>query len=217
MQQTLFLLIRQRYDLFIWKWAISWENLFLSYVNNKSADQPPDSHSLITAFVVRCLDSNKLLQLKAIHIIHCISNLSVCRYMYICLILSFTLLERCSVVRGYVCLYVYQHFQTFSPLKPLGRLKPNFMWSLLGMGERKFVQTVQVTWPRWPTCPYMVKTLKIFFAGIKRPMTLKLGMQHRVLEYYQVFQMMTLGWPWFILLQFQIWSLILLYRKKVKQ
>ena len=31
------------------------------------------------------------------------------------------------------------------------------------------------------------KNLKrIFFSGIKRPMTLKLGMQHRVLEYYQV-------------------------------
>ena len=27
-------------------------------------------------------------------------------------------------------------------------------------GERKFVQTVQVTWPSWPLCRYMVKTLK---------------------------------------------------------
>ena len=27
---------------------------------------------------------------------------------------------------------------------------------------------------------------KIFFSGTKRPMTLKLVMQHRVLEYYQV-------------------------------
>ena len=59
-----------------------------------------------------------------------------------------------------VCMYVCQHFQTFSPLKPLGRLKPNFIWSLLGMGERKFVQTVQVTWPRCSPCPYMVKTFK---------------------------------------------------------
>ena len=32
----------------------------------------------------------------------------------------------------------------------------------------------------------MVKTLKIFSSGTKWPMTLKLGMQHRVLEYYQV-------------------------------
>ena len=32
----------------------------------------------------------------------------------------------------------------------------------------------------------MVKTLQIFFSGTKRPMTLKLVMQHRLLEYYQV-------------------------------
>ena len=54
------------------------------------------------------------------------------------------------------------------------------------MGERKFAQTVLVTWPRWPPCPYMIKTLKICFSGTKRSMTLKLGMDHRVLEYYQV-------------------------------
>ena len=80
---------------------------------------------------------------------------------------------------------VCQHFQTSSPLKPLGRLKPKFIWSLLRMGERKLVQMVQVTRPRWSPCPYMVKTLKIF-SGTNRPMTLKFGMQHRVLEYYQV-------------------------------
>ena len=39
--------------------------LFLSYVNNKGADQP-HPRSLISAFVVRCLDSNEILQLKAI-------------------------------------------------------------------------------------------------------------------------------------------------------
>ena len=49
------------------------------------------------------------------------------------------------------------------------------------MGERKFVQMVQVTWPIWWPCPCMVKTLKT-----KRPITLKLGMQHWVLEYYQL-------------------------------
>ena len=35
-----------------------------------------------------------------------------------------------------------------------------FIWRLLRMGERKFVQMVLVTWPRWPPRPYMVKTLK---------------------------------------------------------
>ena len=39
------------------KWATSWENLFLPYVNNKGADQPAHPHSLINVFVIRCLDS----------------------------------------------------------------------------------------------------------------------------------------------------------------
>ena len=33
------------------------ENLFMPYVNNKGADQLAHPHSLISAFVVRCLDS----------------------------------------------------------------------------------------------------------------------------------------------------------------
>ena len=33
----------------------------------------------------------------------------------------------------------------------------------------------------------MVEILKIFFSGTKRPMTFNLGMQHRVLEYYQIY------------------------------
>ena len=36
---------------------LSWENLFLLYVNNKGADQPAHPHSLISAFVVPCFDS----------------------------------------------------------------------------------------------------------------------------------------------------------------
>ena len=36
-------------------WATSWENLFLPYANNKDAVQPR-IRSLISAFVVRCLD-----------------------------------------------------------------------------------------------------------------------------------------------------------------
>ena len=34
---------------------------------------------------------------------------------------------------------VVHHFQRSSSLKPLGQSKPNFMWSLLGKGERKFI------------------------------------------------------------------------------
>ena len=36
---------------------MSWENLFMPYANNKGADQPVHPRSLISAFVVRCLDS----------------------------------------------------------------------------------------------------------------------------------------------------------------
>ena len=44
----------------ICKWynlATSWENLFMPYANNKGADQPAHPRGLISAFVVRCLDS----------------------------------------------------------------------------------------------------------------------------------------------------------------
>ena len=38
-------------------WATSWENVFIPYANNKGTDQPAHPRSLISAFVVRCLDS----------------------------------------------------------------------------------------------------------------------------------------------------------------
>ena len=38
-------------------WATSWENLLMLYANNKGADQPAHPRSLISAFIVRCLDS----------------------------------------------------------------------------------------------------------------------------------------------------------------
>ena len=40
--------------------------MFLSYVNNKGANQLAHPRSLISAFVIRCLDSNEVLELKAI-------------------------------------------------------------------------------------------------------------------------------------------------------
>ena len=53
-------------------------------------------------------------------------------------------------------------------------------------GMKVTIQIVYITCPSWTPCPYMVKTFKIFFSGIERPMTMKLGTQHHVLEYYQV-------------------------------
>ena len=38
-------------------WAVSWQNLFMSYANNKDADQPAHPRSLISIFVIRLLDS----------------------------------------------------------------------------------------------------------------------------------------------------------------
>ena len=34
---------------------------------------------------------------------------------------------------------------------------------------------------------YAKTTFKIFFSGTERPMNLKLGMQHRLLQYYQIY------------------------------
>ena len=67
--------------------------------------------------------------------------------------------------------YKYQRSRSFPDLssgclsifnfssKPAGLMKPNYMWSLWGMGEWKFIQLIWVTWPRRPPCQYMVKTL----------------------------------------------------------
>ena len=58
---------------------------------------------------------------------------------------------------------------------------------------------------------------KIFFARTKRPMTLKLGMHHRVLEYCQCCSNDDPELVLTDLRQGQIWSLMFLYGKKVKQ
>ena len=54
-----------------------------------------------------------------------------------------------------------------SETKDSSQSKPDFIWRLHGSGERKFVWCIRVTWPRWPPCLYMVKTLKVFFSGTK--------------------------------------------------
>ena len=100
-------------------------------------------------------------------------------YVYICVYV-------CTYVYVYVylCMCVCQHFQT-SSLKPLGQLKPNFIMEPPWDGVAKICQTV----------PKKLKT-KIFFSRTQKSMTLKLGMQHWVLEYYRkTVQMMTLGSP----------------------
>ena len=52
-------------DVLLWEsikndndWAASWQNLLMPYANNKDAYQPVHLRSLISAFVVRCIDSS---------------------------------------------------------------------------------------------------------------------------------------------------------------
>ena len=91
---------------------------------------------------------------------------------------------------------VRQHFQTSSPLKLLGQLNSYFIWRLLRMGERKFVQMVLVTWPRWPPCPYMVKTLKKSSPEPEGQWPWDLVCSIWVVGPTKFVQMMILGWPW---------------------
>ena len=63
----------------------------------------------------------------------------------------------------YMIVISCQHFQT-TALKPLGWLKPNYMWSLHGVGEQKFIPKVWV--PKMAAMPICGKnTSKIFFSG----------------------------------------------------
>ena len=53
-----------------------------------------------------------------------------------CELIGYPWIRRPSVIRPSS---VRPHFRTSSLPKPLGQSKPNFMWSLLGKGERKFI------------------------------------------------------------------------------
>ena len=57
-----------------------------------------------------------------------------------------------------------QWVQVCFPVHLYGKNVQNFkrllLWSLPGAGEWKIAEMVAVHWPRWPPCPYMVKTFK---------------------------------------------------------
>ena len=87
----------------------------------------------------------------------------------------------------YVCMYVCM--STFSNIfssETTMPIKVKFYIEFLWDGGTKVCSTGPGHMTKMPPCPYMVKTLKIFFSGTKRPMTLKLGMLHQVLMYYEV-------------------------------
>ena len=109
-------------------------------------------------------------------------------------------------------------FSNFFSLETARSLKPNFIWSLHGMGELKFVQMVQVTWPIWPQCPYMVNTLKNISSlepNSRCPWKLVCNIGYS--STIKFIQMTTLGWPWPISGEGQIWSLMLLYEKNIME
>ena len=59
------------------------------------------------------------------------------------------------------------------------------------------------------------QTLKIFFCGTKRSMTLKVGMQHLLFKCYQIVKLMAFVWPLPFSSQGQICFLMLLRRCKL--
>ena len=65
----------------------------ICYMNNKGADQPEQPRSLISAFVVRCLDSNEIYSSKLYSsigtYIQPVSLKASYRYMYKCLSAKF--------------------------------------------------------------------------------------------------------------------------------
>ena len=118
-----------------------------------------------------------------------------------------------------VCLYVC--VSTFSNIssETTAPMKPNFMWSLIGMGERKFVQTVQITLSRWPPYPSMVKTLKNLLLRNQKTDDLETWYAASGAKYYSNF-VCSNDDPGLTSTYFtarSIWSLILLYGKMVKQ
>ena len=75
--------------------------------------------------------------------------------------LTFDLFTVRSILLPYAFVWEkYSEFQTTSPLEPLGQFCTNFIWRSLRLGEWKIAKMVAVHWPRWPPCPYMVKTFK---------------------------------------------------------
>ena len=106
------------------------------------------------------------------------------------------------------------NISNISPMKPVGGLTPNFIWSLSRMGEWKFVRVIWITWPRWPPCPYMVKTLQKSSSPEPKglwPWNLVCNIGHSGPSF--LVRMMIVSWPWPILRQGQLWCVMLLYGK----
>ena len=109
---------------------------------------------------------------------------------------------RCSLLNEYMNLYEYQRSRSFIDFGPrslrLTILKPFFSLETAGPIEAKF--HVKPPWAggmkiysngpghmtNMAAMPIYGKNYKKVFSGTEWPMTLNVGIQHRVLKYYQV-------------------------------
>ena len=87
-----------------------------------------------------------------------------------------------------VCMSIFSNIsdETTEPIETKFHMKPP--WD----GETKICSNGPGHMTQMASMPIYGKHFKII-SGTKRPITLKLDMQHRVFECYQVCQMMTLG------------------------
>ena len=67
----------------------------------------------------------------------------------------------CVCVCVFMCMYVCQHIQTSSPLKPLGRLKPNFIMEPPWDGGTKICSNGPSHMTKMAAMPIYNKNLKI--------------------------------------------------------
>ena len=85
-------------------WATPWKNLFMPYANNKGADQPAHSRSLISAFIVHCLDS--IIPLVSIYEISSLYLASVATQAGLCLTWSQTPEDTGFLVMRLTCIRI---------------------------------------------------------------------------------------------------------------
>ena len=104
-----------------------------------------------------------------------------------------------SVGRHLSSAVVTHTLRTSSPQKLLSNQSQISYGASLGWGNESFVQTILVTGPR-----------------IDWSISVKLGIQHRALEYYHICYMVTLHWPLNILQKGQLQFITHLYRKRLK-
>ena len=136
-------------------WASKQENLILLHETNRGADQAPIVYIFFSCSTQLSTKFILLINVKMPTIVGILTFISMIgtksnTIFYLLLLahlsrrlmgelIVYQSLRRPSVIRPSVRLSVRQHFQTSSPLKPLGQLNSNFIWRLLRTRERKFV------------------------------------------------------------------------------